>query len=142
MEKILFLAHTEADGTLSNTSLESLTAAVELKQALSAEFIAGLYGASVEQAVNAIASCGAQRFLAALRRIFRLRALCHRRCCLRSPDTRLGIDYRDRRLHIAQRTRAGRRRAASRRLHRHARHLHRLRCQCSGNHALVLPTAH
>ncbi len=64
MERILFLAHTEADGTLSNTSLESLTAAVELKQTLGAEFIAGLYGAGVEQAVNAIASCGAQRFLA------------------------------------------------------------------------------
>ena len=64
METILFLAHTEADGTLGNGGLEALGASVELKQALGAELVAGVYGAETGLAANVIANCGALRFLA------------------------------------------------------------------------------
>jgi len=64
MENILFLAHTEADGTLSKAALETLGAAVELKQALNAALVAALYGEKIQPAAHSISACGAQRFLA------------------------------------------------------------------------------
>jgi len=63
METVLFLAHTEADGRLGKVSLEALTAAAELHKKLGGTLVLGLYGAEIEAAANAIANCGAQRFL-------------------------------------------------------------------------------
>ncbi len=63
MESILFLAPTESDGTLSKTALEALGAATELTSVLSATLALGLWGADVQAAANAVASCGAAKFL-------------------------------------------------------------------------------
>lgn len=59
-ETILYLAHTEQDGSLSKASLEALEAA----RALGGTLTAGLVGASVAVAADSIAGCGAARFLA------------------------------------------------------------------------------
>jgi electron transfer flavoprotein alpha subunit len=65
MEKILFLAHTEADGTLPNVAREALTAAIELSNKLAGSSLAvGLVGPAVQPAADALAACGAGRFLA------------------------------------------------------------------------------
>src|ERR1035437_4344304 len=64
MDTILFLAQTEEDGTLGKPALEALGAAVELNQALGGTLVAALYGAKAQPAADAIANCGAQRFLA------------------------------------------------------------------------------
>lgn len=64
MDNILFLAHTETDGTLNKTALEALSSAVELKQALNGALDVALYGAQFQPATNSIAACGATRFLA------------------------------------------------------------------------------
>jgi electron transfer flavoprotein alpha subunit len=58
-ETILFLAHTEADGTLSRLALEALAAA----KTLGGTLVAGLIGADVRQAADSIANCGASRIL-------------------------------------------------------------------------------
>jgi electron transfer flavoprotein alpha subunit len=64
VETILFLAHTESDGSLSRAALEALAAARSLADALSgSSLIAGLVGVDVEPAANHIGSCGAGRFL-------------------------------------------------------------------------------
>ena len=63
METILYLANTEADGTLGKPALEALGAAVELKNALGATLLAGLYGEQLKPAADAIANCGAQKIL-------------------------------------------------------------------------------
>lgn len=64
METILFLASTEADGTLSQGALETLGATRALAAGLpGSHMIAGLVGATVQPAANQIASCGAARFL-------------------------------------------------------------------------------
>jgi electron transfer flavoprotein alpha subunit len=61
-ESILFLAHTEADGTLPKAALEALGAAVELAAALGgAALDAGLVGADVRAAAAAIAGAGFRR---------------------------------------------------------------------------------
>ena len=66
METILFLAHTEADGTLGKAALETLGAARNLAVSLAgSSFTVGLVGASVEPAGNQIAGCGATRFIGA-----------------------------------------------------------------------------
>ncbi len=65
MESILFLAPTESDGTLSKAALEALGAATELTTALSATLAVGLWGADIQAAANAIAGCGAAKFLGA-----------------------------------------------------------------------------
>lgn len=59
MEKILFLAHTEADGSLARPALEALAAAKSLPGTL----LAGLVGADVQAAANTIAAAGAERIL-------------------------------------------------------------------------------
>ena len=64
MDNILFLAHTEADGTLNKTALETLSSAIELKQSLNGVLEVALYGVQVQPAANSIAACGATRFLA------------------------------------------------------------------------------
>src|SRR5664279_3878631 len=64
MDTILFLAQTEEDGTLGKLALEALGAAVELNKALSGTLVAALYGAKAQPAADAIANCGAARFLA------------------------------------------------------------------------------
>jgi electron transfer flavoprotein alpha subunit len=58
-ETVLFLAHTEADGSLSKVALEALEGA----RGLGGTLIAGLVGGSVETAANTIAACGASRLL-------------------------------------------------------------------------------
>ena len=64
MDTILFLAHTDVDGTLAKSALEALGSAVELTQSLSGSLVVGLYGAAVQPAANSLANCGAQKFLA------------------------------------------------------------------------------
>jgi len=61
MDTILFLGHTEPDGSLAKPALEALGAAIEL--AGGAPWIAGLVGGEVQAAANSIAGCGASRFL-------------------------------------------------------------------------------
>ncbi len=64
METILFLAHTETDGSLTKAALESLGAAKTLATSLGGStFIVGLVGSDVQAAASQIASCGASRFL-------------------------------------------------------------------------------
>lgn len=66
MEKLLFLAHTESDGSLAKAGLEALGAASRLREGLTGvEFTVGLMGEKVESAADQIATCGATRFLAA-----------------------------------------------------------------------------
>lgn len=57
--KVLFLAHTENDGSLGKAAAEALTAA----KGLGGELVVGLYGAEVQKAADQIAGCGAARFL-------------------------------------------------------------------------------
>ncbi|MFU2210984.1 electron transfer flavoprotein subunit alpha/FixB family protein [Solidesulfovibrio sp. C21] len=59
MDTILFLAHAEADGSLSAASLEALTAAKTLAEGLGAPYSVGLFGADVAAAASAVAGCGA-----------------------------------------------------------------------------------
>ncbi|MCL4402922.1 MAG: electron transfer flavoprotein subunit alpha [Acidobacteria bacterium] len=59
METILFLAHTEPDGSLARAALETLGAA----KSLPAKLIVGLLGADVQAAAGQIGSCGADRVL-------------------------------------------------------------------------------
>lgn len=56
--KVLFLAHTEADGSLGKAASEALTAAKNL----GGELVVGLYGAEVQQAADSVAACGAAKF--------------------------------------------------------------------------------
>lgn len=64
METILFLAHTEADGLLAKPALEALGAARTMAGSLGgAPLLVGLVGADVRPAADAIAGCGAARFL-------------------------------------------------------------------------------
>jgi electron transfer flavoprotein alpha subunit len=65
METALYIAHVEADGTLSRHSLEALTAAGNVAAELGAELVVGLFGADVRSAADGLGACGAKRFLAA-----------------------------------------------------------------------------
>ena len=65
MEKILFLAHTQADGSLPTVALETLTAAMDVVRRLDgASLTVGLVGKDVGKAVDSLAACGAAGFLA------------------------------------------------------------------------------
>ena len=64
MDTILFLAHTEADGTLAKPALEALGSAVDLTKSLAGSLVVGLYGSAVQPAANSLANCGAQKFFA------------------------------------------------------------------------------
>jgi electron transfer flavoprotein alpha subunit len=63
MENVLFLAHTEADGTLSKASHETLSAARSLAEGLGAELTVGLVGEDVAGPAKTIGGCGAKTFL-------------------------------------------------------------------------------
>ena len=66
METILFLAHTEADGSLAKSALEALGAAKTLSAGLpGSTLVVGLVGENVQPAANRIAACGASKFLGA-----------------------------------------------------------------------------
>ncbi|KAB1443386.1 electron transfer flavoprotein subunit alpha/FixB family protein [Pseudodesulfovibrio senegalensis] len=62
MSTILYLAHTEADGTLAKISREALTAAHQLAAGMGAELAVGLVGEDVGAAAESVAGCKA-RFL-------------------------------------------------------------------------------
>ena len=64
METLFLLVHTEADGSLAKSALESLQAVQTLASGLGGTFSVGLVGESVQSAANQIAGCGAVRFLA------------------------------------------------------------------------------
>ena len=67
MEKILFLAHTDADGSLPNAAREALTAAVDLAAKLGGVTLTvGLFGSDPKGAADAVAGCGAAEFLAVM----------------------------------------------------------------------------
>lgn len=57
--KVLFLAHTEADGSLGKAACEALSAA----KSLGGELVVGLYGAEVQKGADQVAACGAAKFL-------------------------------------------------------------------------------
>ncbi len=59
MEKVLFIAHTDADGNLPKAALETLTAA----KATCGDLTVGLIGADVQAAADSIAECGAEAIL-------------------------------------------------------------------------------
>jgi electron transfer flavoprotein alpha subunit len=64
MSSLLFLAHTDPDGSLSKPHLEALHAARRLTNDLtSTSLVVGLIGESIESAAQSIAGCGAIRFL-------------------------------------------------------------------------------
>ncbi len=64
MDTILLLAHVEPDGSLAKSAREALTAAQSLKAALTGSTLCvGLVGADVQAAADAIAGCGADRFV-------------------------------------------------------------------------------
>jgi electron transfer flavoprotein alpha subunit len=64
METILFLAHTEADGSLAKPALEALGAARFVAEAVTgSRLVVGLVGGAVQPAADSIAACGAARFL-------------------------------------------------------------------------------
>ncbi len=64
MEIILFLAHTEADGSLAKPALEALGAAKSLNVAqVGSQLAIGLIGENTSGAANQIATCGAAKFL-------------------------------------------------------------------------------
>jgi electron transfer flavoprotein alpha subunit len=64
METILFLAHTEPDGSLAKPALEALGTARTLAASLpGSNFVAGLVGETVQPAAQRIAGSGTARFL-------------------------------------------------------------------------------
>lgn len=64
MDTILLLAHVDHDGSLAKPAREALTAALSLKAALPGSTLCvGLVGAAVQAAADAIAGCGADRFV-------------------------------------------------------------------------------
>jgi electron transfer flavoprotein alpha subunit len=64
MDTILLLAHVDADGSLAKPAREALAAARSLKAALAGSTLCvGLVGAAVQVAADAIAGCGADRFV-------------------------------------------------------------------------------
>jgi electron transfer flavoprotein alpha subunit len=62
-EIILFLAHSEDDGSLGRSALETLTGAMELhRQSSGATFVTGFIGGDVSAAVAEASGCGAAAF--------------------------------------------------------------------------------
>jgi electron transfer flavoprotein alpha subunit len=65
MKVIVFIATTEADGSLARPALEALTAAKCVADSVpGAQLVAGLIGEQTAAAANQIAACGAARFCA------------------------------------------------------------------------------
>ena len=64
MEKILFLAHTDANGLLPKVALETLNAALEVQKGLAGStLMVGLIGENVQAAADSIALCGASKII-------------------------------------------------------------------------------
>ena len=64
METIVFLAHTEPDGSLGKAALEALGAAKSLNAGLpGSNFVVGIVGENIQAAANVVAACGASKFL-------------------------------------------------------------------------------
>src|SRR5512141_780535 len=63
METVLYLAHTESDGSLSKASLEALGAAVDFAVDSESALAVGLFGAETQQAANSISNCSVTRML-------------------------------------------------------------------------------
>ncbi|MBI4711645.1 MAG: electron transfer flavoprotein subunit alpha, partial [Candidatus Omnitrophica bacterium] len=64
MEKILFVAHTDANGLLPKIALETLSAALQITQGLAGSTLTvGLVGENVQAAADSIAACGAAKIL-------------------------------------------------------------------------------
>ena len=61
---VLYIAHTECDGTLAKISLEALGAAKSLADGMGADLAVGLIGADVAAAANSVAGCGAKFYAA------------------------------------------------------------------------------
>ncbi len=66
MDKILFLAHAELDGTLPRAALEALEATRSLSAAFGGTFTAGLVGSAASAAAERIGSSGAARVITAV----------------------------------------------------------------------------
>jgi electron transfer flavoprotein alpha subunit len=64
METILFLSHTEQDGTLPKAGLEALGAAKELAAGLGGQLVSGVFGETTAPAAAQLAGSGAKRALA------------------------------------------------------------------------------
>lgn len=64
MEKILFIAHAEADGGLHKSALEALSAARRVAQESGAPLVVGLFGEHTAQAAELLGGCGATAFFA------------------------------------------------------------------------------
>ena len=64
MDTILFLCHTEQDGSLARSGLEVLGAARELAASLGGTLVAGLFGGTTERGAAQLAGAGAVRALA------------------------------------------------------------------------------
>ena len=62
MATLQVILHTETDGSLPKAALETLGAAVALKDDLGAEILVGLIGQDVQAAADQIAGCGATAF--------------------------------------------------------------------------------
>jgi electron transfer flavoprotein alpha subunit len=54
MENVLFLSHTEANGSLSGHALEVLTAASQMADDLSGQLVVGLFGGAVGEAIKQV----------------------------------------------------------------------------------------
>lgn len=65
MDTVLFLAHTEADGSLGRGPLEALAQAQSVAEGLGAPLVAGVFGAGARAAARLLGGCRASRFLAA-----------------------------------------------------------------------------
>ena len=64
METLLFLTHTNQDGSLPKLALETLATACKLSKEMSATLHVGLFGADVQKAADSLGSCGAACFWA------------------------------------------------------------------------------
>lgn len=64
MDTILFLGHTETDGTLGRASLEALAVAQTVGAGLGAPLVAGIFGGGARDAASLLGGCRASRFLA------------------------------------------------------------------------------
>jgi electron transfer flavoprotein alpha subunit len=58
-DTLLYLAHTDDDGSLGKAALETLTAAVETSGAIGSTLLVGLIGGDVQSAADSISGCGA-----------------------------------------------------------------------------------
>ncbi len=64
MEKILYLAHTDANGLLPKVAFETLSAALQVQKGLAGSTLTvGLVGENVQTAADSIAACGAVKIL-------------------------------------------------------------------------------